>query len=119
MDTLLAGRVGLFVRLMARPGARAGLLDALHDYTEQLAAEPGTEVFLIALDPDDHDVVWLYEWFQSDTALEEHRATASFASLMERLPDLLASPPGLLRIDPLRLHLKPGIFAGEASEFPN
>ena len=63
---LLPGRVGLFVRLSANPGGRTGLLDALHRYADRLASEPNTEAFVIALDPDDEDVVWLYEWFTDE-----------------------------------------------------
>ncbi len=105
-NVLLPGRVGLFVRLAANPGGRTGLLDALHRYADRLAAEPHTEAFVIALDPDDEDVVWLYEWFTDQAGLEAHRLSAPFTELVAEIPDLLAAPPGLLRIDPLRLHLQ-------------
>ncbi|MGA9148217.1 MAG: antibiotic biosynthesis monooxygenase family protein [Candidatus Nanopelagicales bacterium] len=103
---LLPGRVGLFVRLSANPGGRTGLLDALHRYADRLALEPNTEAFVIALDPDDEDVVWLYEWFTDEAGLEAHRLSEPFVELVTEIPELLASPPGLLRIDPLRLHLQ-------------
>ena len=103
---LLPGRVGLFVRLSANPGGRTGLLDALHRYADRLAGEPNTEAFVIALDPDDEDVVWLYEWFTDEAGLEAHRLSEPFTELVTEIPELLAAPPGLLRIDPLRLHLQ-------------
>ena len=103
---LLPGRVGLFVRLSANPGGRTGLLDALHRYADRLASEPNTEAFVIALDPDDEDVVWLYEWFTDEPGLEAHRLSEPFTELVTEIPELLAAPPGLLRIDPLRLHLQ-------------
>ncbi len=103
---LLPGRVGLFVRLSANPGGRTGLLDALHRYADRLASEPNTEAFVIALDPDDEDVVWLYEWFTDEAGLEAHRLSEPFTELVTEIPELLAAPPGLLRIDPLRLHLQ-------------
>lgn len=105
-SALLPGRVGLFVRLQAHPGGRALVLDALHRYADQLKDEPTTELFVIALDPDDDDIVWLYEWFSDESGLEEHRGSQAFADLIGEIPDLLASPPGLLRIDPLRLHMQ-------------
>ena len=103
---LLPGRVGLFVRLSANPGGRTGLLDALHRYADRLASEPNTEAFVIALDPDDEDVVWLYEWFTDEAGLEAHRLSEPFTELVTEIPELLAAPPGLLRIDSLRLHLQ-------------
>ena len=109
-SVLLPGRVGLFVRLAAHPGGRPGLLDALHRYADQLGAEAATEVFVIALDPDDADIVWIYEWFTDEEALNRHRASAPFAELVGEIPELLAAPPGLLRIDPLRLHMQSGVL---------
>ena len=107
---LLPGRVGLFVRLAANPGSRAALLDALNRFADTLQEDPNTEVFVIALDPEDEDVVWLYEWFKSEAALEAHRETGPFATLLAEVPELLANPPGLLRIDPLRLHMQTGML---------
>ena len=110
VNALLPGRVGLFVRLAAHPGGRAALLDALHRYTDELAAEPATEAMVISLDPDDGDIVWLFEWFSDEDGFETHRSTVAFADMMAELPDLLAAPPGLLRIDPLRLHLQSAVL---------
>jgi quinol monooxygenase YgiN len=107
-NVLLPGRVGLFVRLAATPGARPALLDALHRYADSLTDEPNTEAFVIALDPDDANVVWLYEWFTDEAGLEAHRQSEPFASLVAEIPNLLETPPGLLRIDPLRLHMNTG-----------
>lgn len=106
ITALLPGRVGIVVRLAAKSGGRFALLDAVNQYVDELGAEPYTEAFVIATDPADEDVVWLFEWFGSDSGLDKHRETDSFSELVGRLPELLADPPGILRIDPLRLHLR-------------
>jgi len=116
-SALLPDRVGLFVRIAAHPGGRPGLLDALHRYADSLATEPQTEVFVIALDPDDADVVWLYEWFRDEAGLEQHRASEPFAQMMAEMSELVAGPPGLLRIDPLRLHMQTAVLS-DALEAP-
>lgn len=105
-QALLPGRLGLLVRLGCAPGQRAALLDALHRYTDGLSEEPGTELFIVHLDPEDADVVWLYEVFRDQDAQDAHRSAEGFAQLMTELPDLLAAPPGILRLDPLRLSLQ-------------
>ncbi len=112
MSALLPGRVGMFVRLVAQPGARAGLLDALHRYMDELDAEQGTEAFLVALDPDEEDIVWLFEWFTDEPAMEAHRSTAAFDVMMRELAGVLAAPPALVRIDPLRVHLQRVVTEG-------
>jgi quinol monooxygenase YgiN len=113
VTVLLTGRVGLFVRLPGLPGARPALLDALHTYADRLAEEPGTELFVVSVDPGDPDVVWLNEWFRDDDAVQAHREAPAFADLMTTMPDLLSGPAGILRIDPLRLDLAGEIAAGE------
>ncbi len=116
VTVLLTGRLGLFVRLPGLPGSRPALLDALHRYADRLAEEPGTELFVVSVDPTDPDVVWLNEWFHDEEALDAHRAAPAFAELLSTMPDLLTGPAGILRIDPLRLDLSGTIAAGVESD---
>jgi quinol monooxygenase YgiN len=88
------------------------VLDALNRYMDALAVEPGTEAFIVAVDPDEDDVVWLYEWFRDADALDEHRASEPFHRMMRELPASLAAPPALIRIDPLRMHLQRAVAEG-------
>jgi len=113
VTVLLTGRVGLFVRLPGLPGSRPALLDALHTYADRLTEEPGTEMFVVSVDPSDPDVVWLNEWFRDDDAVQAHRAAPAFADLLTSMAELLSGPAGILRIDPLRLDLAAEIAAGE------
>jgi quinol monooxygenase YgiN len=114
VTVLVTGRVGLFVRLPGLPGSRPALLDALHTYADRLDEEPGTELFIVSLDPADPDVVWLNEWFRDEEALEAHRSAPAFADLLTTMPDLLNGPAGILRIDPLRLDLAGTLASGGA-----
>lgn len=115
LTRLLPGRVGLFIRLQGREGSRPGVLDALHTYVDRLGEEPGTEGFVVGLDPAAPDVVWLYEWFRDEHALEEHRRAPAFAELIDSMPELVDGPAGMLRVDPLRLHLSGDLLAGEGA----
>jgi quinol monooxygenase YgiN len=87
----------------------------LNHYVDGLDEEPGTEFFLLSIDPDDHDIVWLYEIFTNDAAQEAHRASHGFALLMNTMPDLLAQAPGILRINPLRLSLQNSLLRDNLS----
>jgi quinol monooxygenase YgiN len=105
LDTVLPGRIGILVRMPIRPGLRAAALDVLNRYVDDLDEEPGTEAFFVCVDPDDSDVVWLYEWFHDEEALEAHRSAPLFGRLMAELPELVADGPGIMRLDPLRLRM--------------
>jgi quinol monooxygenase YgiN len=112
VDALLPGRLGLVVRLVAQPGGRLALLDAVNRYADNLEEEPGTEAFVVSLDPEDKDVAWLIEWFSNQTAFEDHRKAKGFEKLMQELPGLLSQPPGILRIDPLRMFVQREVIDG-------
>lgn len=103
VQALLPGRKGMVVRLTAKAGMRPALLDTLNTYADGLAEEPGTEVYLLSTDPDDVNLVWLFEIFKDDDAETEHRSSAGFATMLGALSDLLEAPPAILRMDPLRL----------------
>lgn len=106
LPDLLPGRTGLMVRLLAHKGARPALLDALHRYADELrAVEPQTEAFVMCLDPQEPNAVWLFEWFAGPDGQDLHRASPAFATLIQELQTLLAEEPQALPLEPLRMHL--------------
>lgn len=115
VQALLPGRHALLVRLTCQPGRRAALLDVLNTYADGLAEEPGTEVFVVSVDPDDETLVWLYEMFHDEEAEEAHRASRGFAAMMQAMPELLGAPPAILRMEPLRMALQEGVLAEDWS----
>jgi quinol monooxygenase YgiN len=88
-------------------------LDVLNRYVDDLDSEPGTEAFMVCVDPQDEDVVWLYEWFRDEAALAEHRDAPLFQWLMSELPELVGENPGLMRLDPLRLRMTSALTANQ------
>ena len=109
-SALLPGRRSLMVRLTAVDGMRPALLDLLNTYADGLAEEPGTELFIVSMDPDDANIVWLYEIFADEDAENAHRGSAGFAALMNAMPPLLNGPPAVLRTVPLRMSMQEGVL---------
>lgn len=103
VQALLPGRKAMIVRLTCKSGRRPLLLDALNTYADGLAEEPGTEVFMLSLDPENEDLVWLTEVFKDDDAETDHRSSQGFANMIGVLNELLEEPPAILRMEPLRL----------------
>lgn len=114
-QALLPGRQALLVRLTCQAGRRAALLDVLNTYADGLAEEPGTELFVVSVDPDDEALVWLYEMFRDAQAEEAHRSAGGFARMVRSMPELLAAPPALLRMGPLRLAMQEAVLAEDWS----
>ena len=108
---LLPGRRSLMVRLTANEGMRPALLDMLNTYADGLAEEPGTELFIVSMDPDDENIVWLYEIFAGEDAENAHRSSSGFGVLMNAMPPLLNGPPAVLRTVPLRMSLQEQVLS--------
>lgn len=110
-SVLLPGRRSLMVRLTCNEGMRPALLDQLNTYADGLGEEPGTEMFVVGLDPDDANIVWLYEIFKDEDAENAHRASTGFQILMEQMPPLLNGPPAVLRTVPLRMSMQEQVLS--------
>jgi quinol monooxygenase YgiN len=115
LQVLLPGRRSLLVRLTCQEGMRAAMLEILNTYADGLDEEPGTEIFVVSLDADDQSIVWLYEMFKDEDAENAHRSSGGFAKMMSDMPDLLASPPAVLRMEPLRMAMQEGVLAEDWS----
>lgn len=115
VQALLPGRRCLLVRLTCQDGMRPAMLDVVNTYADGLAEEPGTEIFMVSLDAESPSIVWLYEVFKDEEAEEAHRSSPGFARMMTTMPELLASPPAILRMEPLRMSLQEGVLAEDWS----
>jgi quinol monooxygenase YgiN len=111
LQVLLPGRRCLLVRLTCQEGLRPAMLELLNTYADGLDEEPGTEMFVVSLDPDDENIVWLYEIFKDIDAEEAHRASSGFGRMMSSMPELLDGPPAVLRMEPLRMAMQETVLA--------
>ena len=88
--------IAIFTRLDAKPGRRAELLAVLEELAESTRAEPGNEEFIVHGARDSATLVFGYERFVDEAAIEAHRATDAVRIARERLDDLLTEPPEIL-----------------------
>ena len=67
--------------------------------------EPGTTLFTVAADPNDEDMVWLWEEFANVDAVRAHFEHDFFRALQLELADLLVEPPSVRPLAPIARHV--------------
>lgn len=90
--------IALIAKITARPGARADALAAFAPLLEQAEAEAGTTTYLVHLDADDDDVIWMYERYADADAHEAHRRSDVMKTAGRALGEHLAGPPEITRM---------------------
>lgn len=91
---------GALLQMTAHPGQRDELLRVLGNYAKTLDGEPGTTLFAVAADPNDEDLVWLWEEFADAEAIQGHFQHDFFRALQLELADLLAEPAAVRPLAP-------------------
>lgn len=91
---------GALIQMTAKDGVRDELLRVLGNYANTLDGEPGTTLYAVAADPNDADLVWLWEEFVDGAAVQQHFEHDFFQALQLELADLLAEPPAIRPLAP-------------------
>lgn len=84
--------VVVFAKFQAKPGQGGALRAALERCQMPTRDEPGCEVYDLHVAVGDPDSLMMYEVWQSEAALERHRATPHLGILRQTTADLLAEP---------------------------
>lgn len=102
---------GALLQLSALEGKRDELLRVLNNYVNTLDGEPGTTLFAVAADPNDVNMVWLWEEFADANAVQGHFQHDFFRALQLELADLLVEPPAVRPLAPVARRVNPGVPA--------
>jgi quinol monooxygenase YgiN len=96
-------RVGLYVRLEAKPGQEDAVAAFLKSALPIVEREPATMTwYAMRLGPTTFGI---YDTFPDDQGREAHLAGQVAAALMQKAPELLASEPVIQKIDILAAKL--------------
>ena len=98
---------GALLQMTALPGHREEVLRVLGNYANTLDGEPGTTLFTTAADPNDEDVIWLWEEFADGAAVQAHFRHDFFQALQLELADLLAEPALVRPLAPYARRVNP------------
>jgi quinol monooxygenase YgiN len=96
-------RVGLYVRLEAKPGQEAAVAEFLKSALPIVEREPATLTwYAMRMGPSTFGI---YDTFPDDQGREAHLAGQVAAALMQKAPELLAGPPSIQKIEVLAAKL--------------
>lgn len=88
----------VIARVVAKPGREAEVADLLRGMLAPTHAEPGCLLYELYRS-DDPARFYFYERWESPAALDRHVATPHFQALGARLPDLVAEPLEVNRLE--------------------
>lgn len=90
-------RAALLVRLEAKPGKEAAVASFLQSGLAIVQREPATITwYAIKLGPSTFGI---FDTFPDDAGRQAHLAGQVAAALMEKAPELLASPPSIEKVE--------------------
>jgi len=96
-------RVGLYVRLEAKPGQEAAVAEFLKSALPIVEREPATLTwYAMRMGPSTFGI---YDTFPDDQGREAHLAGQVAAALVQKAPELLAGPPSIQKIEVLAAKL--------------
>jgi quinol monooxygenase YgiN len=90
------------VKLTTADGKRDEVVAALEKLVEATEGEPGTLQYVLHTDTTDPDVVWFYEHYSDDDALQAHMTSPAMREAMGAFGGLLAGAPDMRELAVVR-----------------
>lgn len=94
-------KVAIIAKLPAAEGKRDELAAAFHQAIRNAEAESGTERYILHKDLADENVLWVYEMYTDNDALNAHSSSEEFKALGAVLGPLMGGRPELMLLEPL------------------
>lgn len=93
--------VGVVAKITAQEGKRSELSRALQRALDTANGEEGTIYYLLHEDVADASVLWTYELYASQDALQLHRGSEAYKALGPAIGSFLAARPELIFLNPV------------------
>jgi len=94
-------KVAVWAKIPAAPGKRDELAKALEVGLETAKSEPGTIYYILHTDPNDADVLYMYELYEDQDAVNAHMGSEAFKALGPALAALVGGRPELTFLGPI------------------
>ena len=94
-------QIAVLAKVPAAPGKRAELAAALRQALIAAESEVGTLAYLLHEDAGDADVLWMYEVYANQEALDVHQSSATYKALGPAITPFLGGRPELTFMAPI------------------
>ena len=94
-------QVAMIAKIPAAPGKRAELAAVFQAMLEHVETEPGTLRYVLHEDAKDDNVLWFYELYTDQAALDAHAGSSAMKAIGPKLGGLLGGAPELIALRPL------------------
>jgi quinol monooxygenase YgiN len=93
--------IAVIAKLIAQPGKRADLAAALQGALDTAASEPGTIYYILTEDAVEADLLWMFEMYTDQAALDSHMGSDAFKALGPAIGPFLGGRPELTFLKPI------------------
>jgi quinol monooxygenase YgiN len=93
--------IAVIAKITAQEGMRTELAGALQGALDAAENEPGTLYYLLLEDAVAADVLWMYEMYTDQAALDSHMGSDAFKALGPAIKPFLAGRPELTFLKPI------------------
>ncbi|HRE00254.1 MAG TPA: putative quinol monooxygenase [Ilumatobacteraceae bacterium] len=100
--------VAIIAKIPAKPGMRDQLIEALQVGIQNVQSEPGTLQYIMHKDANDPDLVWFYEFYDSQESFVHHGSTDGIKAMGMASREFAAGRPELIFLEPVAGKGTPG-----------
>jgi quinol monooxygenase YgiN len=95
-------QIAVIAKITVQDGKRADAISGLAPMMDHVESEPGTLSYILLEDSTDANVLWMYELYSDQAALDTHGASDAMKALGGALGPVLAGRPELYFTTPVR-----------------
>jgi len=94
--------IAVIAKITAQPGKRADVIAGMASMIAHVESEEGTVVYTLLEDQADADVMWVYEEYTDQAALDSHGSSDAMKALGGSIGPFLAGRPELFFTNTVR-----------------
>jgi quinol monooxygenase YgiN len=94
-------KVAVIAKITARQGVRAELAAEFQYALDQVESEPGTLQYILHTDDTDENLLWFYELYTDNAALQAHSSAEWFKVLGPKVVGLMGGAPEIIVVTPI------------------